>query len=133
MFWTDNMCIPLYAQNPMDAMTSWTIYDPEVAAVIEDYNDYVCPVPAAQEVMRTRPGRPDASPTARRSSRRRRSGVTRTTVCRTERRQAWNETFFPFSQGSDDRASPNPPIRRRPIRRHRAARLGAGRRWRRTS
>jgi spermidine/putrescine transport system substrate-binding protein len=52
MFWTDNMCIPLYAQNPKDAMTLMNYYyDPGVAAVVEYYNDYVCPVPAAKQVL----------------------------------------------------------------------------------
>jgi spermidine/putrescine transport system substrate-binding protein len=37
MFWTDNMCIPLYAQNPKDAMT------------LMDY--YYCPVPGAKNVL----------------------------------------------------------------------------------
>ncbi|HEY1330983.1 MAG TPA: spermidine/putrescine ABC transporter substrate-binding protein [Actinomycetota bacterium] len=53
MFWTDNMCIPLYAANPLDAMTYMDyVYDPNVQAVIEDYNNYVCPVPAAQDIIR---------------------------------------------------------------------------------
>jgi len=52
MFWTDNMCIPLYAQNPKDAMTVMDYYyDPQAQAVVEYYNDYVCPVPAAKEVL----------------------------------------------------------------------------------
>lgn len=52
MFWTDNMCIPLYAQNPKDAMTCMDFfYDPQVQAVVEYYNDYVCPVPAARDVL----------------------------------------------------------------------------------
>src|SRR5215470_19561353 len=52
MFWTDNMCIPAYAQNPKDAMTLMDYYyNPEVQAVVEYYNDYVCPVPAAQQVL----------------------------------------------------------------------------------
>ena len=50
MFWTDNMCIPLNAANPLDAMTYMDyVYDPQVQAEIEDYNNYVCPVPAAQD------------------------------------------------------------------------------------
>jgi spermidine/putrescine transport system substrate-binding protein len=53
MFWTDNMCIPAYAQNPKDAMTLMDyFYQPQVEAVVEYYNDYVCPVPAAQQVLR---------------------------------------------------------------------------------
>ncbi len=52
MFWTDNMCIPLYAQNPKDAMTVMDYYyDPQAQAVVEYYNDYVCPVPAAKQVL----------------------------------------------------------------------------------
>jgi spermidine/putrescine transport system substrate-binding protein len=52
MFWTDNMCIPMYAQNPKDAMTVMDYYyDPQVQAVVEYYNDYVCPVPAAKDVL----------------------------------------------------------------------------------
>ena len=52
MSWTDNMCIPMYAQNPKDAMTLMDYYyDPQVQAVVEYYNDYVCPVPAAQQVL----------------------------------------------------------------------------------
>jgi spermidine/putrescine transport system substrate-binding protein len=52
MFWTDNMCIPLHAQNPKDAMTVMDYYyDPGVQAVVEYYNDYVCPVPGARQVL----------------------------------------------------------------------------------
>jgi spermidine/putrescine transport system substrate-binding protein len=52
MFWTDNMCIPMYAQNPKDAMTLMDYYyQPQVQAVVEYYNDYVCPVPGAKQVL----------------------------------------------------------------------------------
>jgi len=52
MSWTDNMCIPMYAQNPKDAMTLMDYYyNPDVQAVVEYYNDYVCPVPAAKDVL----------------------------------------------------------------------------------
>ncbi len=52
MFWTDNMCIPMYAQNPKDAMTLMDFYyDPQSQAVVEYYDDYVCPVPAAGQVL----------------------------------------------------------------------------------
>jgi len=54
MFWTDNMCIPLYAQHPLDAMTYMdSVYNPQVQAQIEDYNAYVCPVPASKEIIAT--------------------------------------------------------------------------------
>jgi spermidine/putrescine transport system substrate-binding protein len=52
LFWTDNMCIPANAQNPMDAMLLMDFfYQPQVEAVLEYYNDYVCPVPAARQVL----------------------------------------------------------------------------------
>ncbi|MDR2983637.1 MAG: spermidine/putrescine ABC transporter substrate-binding protein, partial [Nocardiopsaceae bacterium] len=52
MLWTDNMCIPVNAQNPKDAMTLMDFYyKPDVQAVVEYYNDYVCPVPSAKEVL----------------------------------------------------------------------------------
>jgi len=52
MSWTDNMCIPMYSQNPKDAMTLMDFYyNPDVQAVVEYYNDYVCPVPAAKDVL----------------------------------------------------------------------------------
>jgi spermidine/putrescine transport system substrate-binding protein len=52
MFWTDNMGIPRYAQNPRDAMTLMDYwYQPDVEAVVEYYNDYVCPVPSAKQFL----------------------------------------------------------------------------------
>jgi spermidine/putrescine transport system substrate-binding protein len=48
------MMIPYTAQNPLDAMTYMdSVFDPQVAAEIADYVGYVCPVPAAQEIIRT--------------------------------------------------------------------------------
>jgi spermidine/putrescine transport system substrate-binding protein len=52
MFWTDNMCIPMYAHNPKDAMTLMDyFYNPQVQAVVEYYVDAVCPVPGAKQVL----------------------------------------------------------------------------------
>jgi spermidine/putrescine transport system substrate-binding protein len=52
MSWTDNMCIPAYAQNPKDAMTLMDYYyNPDVQAVVEYYVNYVCAVPAARDVL----------------------------------------------------------------------------------
>ena len=52
MSWTDNMCIPMYAQNPKDAMTLMDFYySPQAQAVVEYYDDYVCPVPGAKNVL----------------------------------------------------------------------------------
>jgi len=52
MFWTDNMCIPAQAQNPKAAMMLMDyFYQPQIEAVVEYYNDYVCPVPDAKQVL----------------------------------------------------------------------------------
>jgi spermidine/putrescine transport system substrate-binding protein len=52
MSWTDNMCIPMNAQNPKDAMMLMDYYyDPQSQAVVEYYGNYVCPVPAARQVL----------------------------------------------------------------------------------
>ena len=53
MLWTDNMMIPLHARNPVDAM-EWInyYYAPKIAAEVEDWVNYICPVPAAQGILR---------------------------------------------------------------------------------
>jgi spermidine/putrescine transport system substrate-binding protein len=52
MFWTDNQLIPVGVENPVAAMTFMDyVYDPQVQALIEDYNAYVCPVPAAKDII----------------------------------------------------------------------------------
>ncbi|GAA3745965.1 spermidine/putrescine transport system substrate-binding protein [Spinactinospora alkalitolerans] len=50
--WTDNMMIPITAQNPVDAITLMDfLYAPEIAAGLAEYINYVTPVPAAREVL----------------------------------------------------------------------------------
>jgi len=50
--WTDNMCIPRYADHPRDAMIYMDyVYQPEVAATLADYINYITPVPAAQQIF----------------------------------------------------------------------------------
>jgi len=52
IIWTDNMCIPVGVQNPVDAITLMDyVYKPDVQALIEEYNGYICPVPAAQAII----------------------------------------------------------------------------------
>ena len=52
MLWTDNMVIPLYAQNPLDAMTLMDFfYSPITQSVVEYYDDYICPVPTAKQQL----------------------------------------------------------------------------------
>jgi spermidine/putrescine transport system substrate-binding protein len=50
--WTDNMTIPITAKAPIDAITLIDFfYQPEIAASLASYINYVCPVPSAQAVM----------------------------------------------------------------------------------
>lgn len=52
LFWTDNMCIPYTAQNPLDAMTYMDFtYRPDVQAMMDNYINYVSPVPAAKNII----------------------------------------------------------------------------------
>jgi spermidine/putrescine transport system substrate-binding protein len=50
--WHDNMCIPVGAANPLAAL-EWMnyYYTPDVAGTIEDYVNYICPVPAAKDYI----------------------------------------------------------------------------------
>jgi spermidine/putrescine transport system substrate-binding protein len=51
--WTDNMCIPLHAKHPRDAMTYMDyVYDPKIQALIADYVNYITPVPATQDIFK---------------------------------------------------------------------------------
>jgi spermidine/putrescine transport system substrate-binding protein len=51
--WTDNMCIPIHAKHPRDAMTYMDfVYDPKIAALIADYVNYITPVPATQAIFK---------------------------------------------------------------------------------
>ncbi len=53
IIWTDNMCIAIGVENPVDAMTYMDyVYDPDVQAVMEDWITYICPVPAAQDIIK---------------------------------------------------------------------------------
>lgn len=48
--WTDNMMIPFTARNPVDAaMLMDFLYDPEIAAGLAEYINFVTPVPAAKD------------------------------------------------------------------------------------
>jgi spermidine/putrescine transport system substrate-binding protein len=50
--WTDNMMIPKYAQNPVDAMMlmDW-YYRPQIAAQLTESINYISAVPAAQPII----------------------------------------------------------------------------------
>ncbi|WP_127900095.1 polyamine ABC transporter substrate-binding protein [Solirhodobacter olei] len=53
MIWHDNMLIPKGAANPLSAL-EWMnyYYTPEAAGTIEDYVNYICPVPSAQAYIK---------------------------------------------------------------------------------
>lgn len=62
LFWTDNMCILYNARNPLDAMTYMDyVYQPDVQAMMDNYIQYVSPVPAAKEIIATKYHDPKAA------------------------------------------------------------------------
>jgi spermidine/putrescine transport system substrate-binding protein len=53
MLWSDNMLIPKGSVNKAAAETFMNyVYDPQHAAKIESYVNYICPVKGAQDAMR---------------------------------------------------------------------------------
>jgi len=53
VLWVDNMCIPKGAEHPNDALAMMDyVYRPEVAAQMTEWINYICPVPAAQDIIR---------------------------------------------------------------------------------
>ena len=52
VIWTDNMCIPAGAANPLGAimLMDW-YYKPDIAARLTEWNAYVSPVPAGGEIV----------------------------------------------------------------------------------
>ena len=54
LLWVDNMALPKGAQHPNDALAFMDfVFQPEIAAQITEWVNYICPVPAAQEIIRT--------------------------------------------------------------------------------
>jgi spermidine/putrescine transport system substrate-binding protein len=52
ILWVDNMCIPKGAEHPVDAhMMMDFVYDPQIAAQIAGWVNYICPVPEAQPIL----------------------------------------------------------------------------------
>ncbi|MDX6743281.1 spermidine/putrescine ABC transporter substrate-binding protein [Actinocorallia sp. A-T 12471] len=51
--WTDNLCIPSTAENPVDALElmNW-LYDPRANATLTEYINYITPVPATKDFIR---------------------------------------------------------------------------------
>jgi spermidine/putrescine transport system substrate-binding protein len=52
ILWVDNMCIPKAAEHPNDALAMMDyVYDPEAAAQMTEWINYICPVPAAKDII----------------------------------------------------------------------------------
>jgi len=52
MIWHDNLMIPKGAENPLSALEYMNYYyTPEAAGTIEDYINYICPVPSAKDYI----------------------------------------------------------------------------------
>lgn len=50
--WTDNMCIPKTAQNPLDALMLMDyVYQPKIATMLVEYINYITPVPATKDLI----------------------------------------------------------------------------------
>ena len=53
ILWIDNMCIPKGAAHPADALAMMDfVFQPEIAAQMAEYINFICPVPAAQDIIR---------------------------------------------------------------------------------
>ena len=102
MLWHDNMMIPVGAKNPLSAL-AWMnfYYTPKIAAMVEDYVNYICPVPGAQQVIAKDLEDPDVAnsplvfPTEEMYSR----AHDYYTFKNYGEYQHWNNTFNPIIQG----------------------------------
>jgi spermidine/putrescine transport system substrate-binding protein len=53
VLWVDNMCIPQNAAHPIDAMEMMNfVYQPDIAAQMTAWINYISPVPAAQDILK---------------------------------------------------------------------------------
>ncbi len=102
MFWTDNMMIPLYADNPVGAMTLMDyVYDPHIQALIEDYNHYICPVPAARDIIANELNDPEVAKSPLVFPTPEMVAISKAyySFKDNEEVQTWNDTFLPLVQG----------------------------------
>jgi spermidine/putrescine transport system substrate-binding protein len=111
MLWTDNMCIPLKAKHPLDALTYMDfVYQPDIAAQLAEFIEYITPVQDAakaqmeQEIPRADPERkqtlqaavkdPLIFPTPADLER-----THRYRVLTLQEEKVWNSIFEPITQG----------------------------------
>jgi spermidine/putrescine transport system substrate-binding protein len=101
VLWVDNMAIPQNAVNPIDAHEFMNfVYQPEIAAQIVGWVNYICPVPEAKEILAETKGyesianSPLVFPTPEMES-----NLHRYTILDDEQEAAWNELFGAVIQG----------------------------------
>jgi spermidine/putrescine transport system substrate-binding protein len=99
VLWTDNMAIPQNAAHPIDAMEMMNFYyQPEIAAQLAGYVQFICPVPAAQEVIaktdKTTANSPLVFPTPDMESR-----LHSYKTLTPEEEEVWNDLFNEVVQG----------------------------------
>ncbi|MBL7495194.1 spermidine/putrescine ABC transporter substrate-binding protein [Frankia sp. CNm7] len=95
ILWTDNMCIPKTAEHPVDAITYMDFaYEPEVAAMLADYINYITPVQSAKSLVSPEIGEsPLIFP-----SQEDLANTHRFRVLTTEEETEWNKIFQPVYQ-----------------------------------
>ncbi|MEX5637106.1 polyamine ABC transporter substrate-binding protein [Parafrankia sp. FMc2] len=95
LIWTDSMCIPVTAQNPVDAITYMDfVYRPDVAGMLAEDIRYLTPVPAARgHVSPALAGSPLLFPTRAELDR-----VHRYRVLTAAEETEWNRIFQPVYQ-----------------------------------
>ena len=101
ILWVDNMAIPQNAINPIDAHEFMNfVYQPDIAAQIVGWVNYICPVPEAKEILSNTKGygsianSPLVFPTPEMES-----NLYRYTVLDDEQEAAWNDLFGAVIQG----------------------------------
>lgn len=101
ILWVDNMAIPQNAINPIDAHEFMNfVYQPDIAAQIAGWVNYICPVPQAKDILADTKGyesianSPLVFPTPEMES-----NLYRYKVLDDEQEAAWNELFGAVLQG----------------------------------
>jgi spermidine/putrescine transport system substrate-binding protein len=99
VLWTDNMAIPQNAAHPMDAMELMNFYyQPEIAAELGVWVQYICPVPDAKPIMakmdKTVANSPLVFPTPEMEAK-----VHSYQTLDAEEEQIWNDLFNEVVQG----------------------------------
>jgi spermidine/putrescine transport system substrate-binding protein len=101
ILWVDNMAIPQNAVNPIDAHEFMNfVYQPDIAAQIVGWVNYICPVPEAKEILANTKGygsianSPLVFPTPEMEA-----NLHRYTVLDDEEEAAWNDLFGAVIQG----------------------------------